>query len=95
MYYVTSQKLSSFPHLDSPRFSSWLDGLTVLSRFPHADQIISPGLEWIWQQRNSDGLWDFHPPAGGVPFFPLSESWRRVENRMIDCSVKVLLLLIK
>lgn len=54
--YRLLRDMVGFPSLDSPRFSSWLDGLMLLSRFPHAGQVISPSLEWIWQQRNSDGL---------------------------------------
>jgi hypothetical protein len=92
MYYATPQKLSEFPSVDSPRFSSWLDGLMVLSRFPRAGQVISPALDWIWQQRNSEGLWAYHPRPGVTPFFPLSEDWRRPYNRVIDCSIYVLLL---
>ena len=92
IYYVTSQKMSEFPGIDSPRFSSWLDGLMILSRFPQANQVILPALEWIWNQRNSQDFWDYRPPAGGTPFFPLSEDWRKPVGGMIDCSVKVLLL---
>ena len=93
MYYVTPQKLSEFPAINSSRFPSWLDGLMILSRFPRAKPLISPALDWIWKQSNCDGLWDYHPRSGATPFFPLSENWHCPDSRVMDSSVNVLLLL--
>jgi hypothetical protein len=95
IYYITPARISDFPSLDSSRFSSWLDSLLLLSRFHRSGRIIASAFAWIWEQRDAKGFWDFHPPVSGSPFFPLSENWRRSENRVIDCSVKVLLLLKK
>jgi hypothetical protein len=95
IYYITPARISDFPSPDSSRFSSWLDTLLLLSRFHRSGRIIFSAFAWILEHRNEKGLWDFHTLVGGSPFFPLSENWRRSENRIIDCSVKVLLLLKK
>lgn len=67
--------------------------LELLSFFPswrsHAENMI----EWLWAQRNSEGLWDFGPRASMSVYFPLSESWRKLKNRQHDWSTRVLALL--
>ena len=54
-------------------------------------------LNWIWTQRDERGFWDLGSQIARRPYtpFPLSESWRRPENRIIDCTVEMLTLLSK
>ena len=67
--------------------------LEILSRFPswrmHAENMI----DWIWTQRDSEGLWDFGSRASMSVYFPLSESWRKSKSRKQDWSTRVLTLL--
>lgn len=67
--------------------------LEILSYFPswrrHAGNII----EWLWEQRNKEGLWDFGPRASMSIYFLLSESWRKKRHRQHDWSTRVLTLL--
>jgi len=52
-------------------------------------------VNWIWAQRTPEGFWGLGSRIGRKPWtsFPLSESWRRRQNRVIDCTVEVLSLL--
>ena len=67
--------------------------LEIISLFPswrrHAGNIV----EWLWAQRNDEGLWDFGPRANMSVYFPLSESWRKEKYRQHDWSTRVLALL--
>jgi hypothetical protein len=46
-------------------------------------------------QRNEQGFWDLGSQVAHRPYssFPLSESWKRPENRVIDGTVEMLTLL--
>ncbi|HKZ95047.1 MAG TPA: hypothetical protein VJ249_10795 [Candidatus Bathyarchaeia archaeon] len=67
--------------------------LETLSYFPswrkHAGNVI----DWLWTNRNKEGLWDFGPRASMSVHLPLSESWRKSKKRQHDWSTRVLALL--
>ena len=95
IYYVTPRSLNRFPDIDSPTFPAWLDGLELISRFMNGRQVVSRALDWINAQKNSGGFWDLGPRARTSIYFPLSEDWRIPGKRVIDGSVRILLLLKK
>ncbi len=52
-------------------------------------------VEWLWNQRREDGLWDFGSPhggTGGTMHLRISESWRG-KHRTWDWTTQVLLLM--
>jgi hypothetical protein len=67
--------------------------LEIISLFPSWRRHASNIIEWLWAQRNKEGLWDFGPRASRSVYFPLSESWRKEKYRQHDWSVRVLVLL--
>ncbi len=92
IYYVYERSLAAFPRLEEKGFESWLHGQELLARFASWVEMAPAVLNWLWQQRDAEGLWDV-PAGGGRSFaFPLSESWRRTQNRRIDWSVTILRL---
>jgi hypothetical protein len=72
-----------------------LNGLDLLSRFSTRGEGFSKAVEWIWSQREADGLWEDKPSLSDPIWFPLSEDWRRVPRRRIDLGVRSLLCLQK
>jgi hypothetical protein len=93
MYYVCNQRLDELPHLEEKKFTSWLHGQEILARFGGWKAFASQILNWLWHQRNEAGLWDVGSNVAHTYSFPLSESWRRAESRVIDGSVKILCLM--
>ena len=93
IYYVCNQSLDTFPRLDDRKILPWLHGQEILARFEGWKAFAPDILNWLWSQRNETGLWDMGKSVDHSIAFPLSESWRRTSNRMIDCSVKILCLL--
>jgi len=67
--------------------------LEILSCFPSWREQGKSMVDWLWEQRNSEGLWDFGPRASMTVYFPLSESWRRKQQRQHDWTTRVLILL--
>jgi hypothetical protein len=97
IYYVYGKDISVLPPILSRDFGHWFYAHRLLSRFRLWKELAVDGLNWIWAQRAPEGFWDFGSKIGRKPYtgFPLSESWRRSENRIIDCTTSVLGLLSK
>jgi hypothetical protein len=71
----------------------WFSSLELLSHFPSWRKRARGAIDWLWAQRDGEGLWDFGPRSSWSFYFPLSESWRRRRARQHDWSIRVLALL--
>jgi hypothetical protein len=71
----------------------WLESMEILSRFHSWREVTAGALEWLWEQRNTSGLWDFREKVSKSFYFPLSDDWRKPGNRSVDHSTRVLALL--
>jgi len=86
--------LSSPPvHFLPGTLDRWFTSLELLSCFPSWRGFAKNVIDWLWAQRNEEGFWDFGPRASTSYYFPLSESWRKKQNRKYDYSTRVLTLL--
>jgi hypothetical protein len=72
---------------------SWLKSLEILCHYSTFREMAEPAVDWLWSQRNSEGLWEFGAKAKDPAYFPLSDNWRKAGSRMIDHSTRVLALL--
>lgn len=93
IYYVNSRRMDVFPGFQDKKIVSWLNGQEVLARFAAWKAFAPALLKELWGGRAEAGLWDLGKGTGHWDDLPLSESWRRIENRVIDSSVKVLCLM--
>lgn len=67
--------------------------LEILSYFPSWRRQSKSMVDWLWKQRNSEGMWDFGPRASMTVYFPLSENWRNSRNRQHDWTTRTLTIL--
>jgi hypothetical protein len=95
IYYVYDKVISMQPAILSKGFLGWSKAHRLLSRFHLWKHLAQDALNWIWAQRTSQGFWDLGSKVSRRPYssFPLSETWKRPENRIMDCSVEMLVLL--
>jgi hypothetical protein len=95
IYYVYGKDISVLPSIHSRDFWNWCRAHLLLSRFRLWQELSTEAVNWIWAQRSAQGFWDLGSKIYRKPFtsFPLSESWRRPENRIIDSTVEMLGLL--
>jgi hypothetical protein len=77
------------------RIQIWLESNEILSGFHSWRKVALEAIQWLWNQRNSDGLWDFVSKVSPCPYFPLSDDWRKTGNRSLDHSTRILVLLRK
>jgi hypothetical protein len=71
----------------------WLSSLESIAMFSSWRSVSMDAVEWIWDQRGEDGLWDFGKKRGRSPHLPISDNWRKKGNRQNDYSTRVLTLL--
>lgn len=83
------------PPLSKPGpLERWFASLEMLVRlFPRSAHLWNEWINWIWDQQDRSGLWDFGPRSPSSAFFPLADDWRRRDQRRMDWSARVLLLL--
>jgi hypothetical protein len=72
----------------------WLASLELFSQAtPKWACLAGEAITWLWKQRGDGGLWDLGARSVSSAFLPLSASWRRRQNRAIDWSTRIMILL--
>jgi hypothetical protein len=91
-YYDVSLKPKTTLHKPG-ELDRWFSSWELLAGMPRVEKYRHYALEWIGEQRNADGLWDFGARWRSSTFHPLSDSWRSGRGRIHDHSTRALLLL--
>lgn len=74
----------------------WLASHELLARgFPGWAGIAQDSMTWLWDQRNSEKLWDFGPKPLSLANLPLSDTWQKTTVRKVDWTTRVLCLMQK
>ncbi len=72
----------------------WLASCELLARgFPGWVNFAQDSMNWLWRQRNSEGLWDFGPKPLSLANLPLSDTWQKKNDRIADWTTRVLCLM--
>ncbi len=89
-----SQDMSRPPQCEYPlSVEAWLRSLEILMRFPRWRKHARDAGRWLWSCPGEDGLWDFGARSGAFHYFPLSDNWRKAQDRRNDWSTRVLIIL--
>ena len=91
--YIGRCRINQPPTEHPSSINCWFQSWEVLSHFPHWVEFAQPSIDWLWSQQNDNGLWDFGSRPARYGSLPLSDSWRKKNNRIFDWSTRVLLLL--
>lgn len=79
---------SAYPQVKTP-----LEVAELLSGFRSSKAVCEPFLQWLWERRYAQGLWDFGEKGGEIIEYPLSEDWRERQKRSIDYTTRILCIL--
>lgn len=90
MYYIYNKPLDILPECFASREAScYLAAIEVLAGYASAPAKLGFVAEWLETNRLEDGQWDMGVKAKDSVYFPLSDSWRKVDMRKADCTKRV------
>lgn len=90
MYYIYDRPLNHVPEVFASKDAScYLAAMEVFTGYETAKEKLSFVVEWLNDNKDEDGQWDFGPKANDGVYFPLSDSWRKAEDRKRDCTERV------
>lgn len=90
MYYIYDKPLNQVPGEFASRGAScYLAAMEVLAGYKAAKEKLSFVVEWLNDNKEENGQWDFGPKANDGVYFPLADSWRKAEHRKADCTERV------
>ena len=79
-----------FASLEASRFIAMLE---LLSRYDTAREKLGFAVDWINDNKDEDGQWDMGAKANDGVYFPVSDSWKKAEDRKADCTNRIKALL--
>jgi len=90
IYYIYGSRIAEVPaEFASKAANSYLTALEQLAGFSCAGEKLKFAVDWIYRHRDDNGGWDMGPSVKDGINFPLSNSWRKPEDRKRDCTVRV------
>ncbi|GHV06052.1 hypothetical protein FACS1894217_04000 [Clostridia bacterium] len=96
IYYIYESALDTLPEQFSSRKASrYLSAIELLSEYSLAPEKLGFVAAWLKNQQDQNGQWDMGSAVKDGIYFPLSDSWRKVDDRKRDCTIRVMKLLQK
>lgn len=90
IYYIYDKPLCQLPSEFNTKLSSrYIGAIELLSAYKNNVQKLEFVANWLMNNRNENGKWDMGGKVNDKVYFPLSDSWRKAENRENDCTYRI------
>lgn len=92
IYYIYDKQLSILPQTyKSKEASRYISAVELLSEYrnPGCKEKLMFVVEWLIINKEHEGYWDMETKAKDGVKFPLSDSWRKKELRIKDCTYRI------
>ena len=92
IYYIYEKQLSILPHVfKSKEASRYLAAIEILAEYrnPGCKEKLMYVVEWLNINKEHEGYWDMGTGVKDGVQFPLSDSWRKKEIRIKDCTYRI------
>ena len=90
IYYIYDKSLNMLPpEFKSKDASRYISAIELLTAYKRNLGKLSFVVDWLMNNQNENGKWDMGSKANDKIYFPLSDSWRKVEDREIDCTYRI------
>jgi len=92
IYYIYDRQLSILPEVfKSKEASKYIAAIELLSEYknPGCKEKLMFVVEWLNTQKEGEGYWDMGTTVKDGVRFPLSNSWRKKELRVKDCTYRI------
>lgn len=92
--YIYNNPVNVLPEVFPSKKASWyLFAIELLSAYDSAPKKLEFVVKWLLDNRDADGMWDMGASVKDGIHFPLSDSWRKPEDRKCDCTARIVKLL--
>jgi hypothetical protein len=96
IYYITGNPLYVLPEDFTSRGATYyLAAIEILADYKLAGSKLGFVVDWLKRQQDENGQWDMGAKVKDGVYFPLSDSWRKIEDRKRDCTERITNLLRK
>lgn len=96
IYYIYDKCLGILPEtFASKKTSYYLAAVEALAEYQQAREKLQFVAKWLIRNRDECGSWDLGTGVKDGVYFPLSDSWRKQEFRISDCTERISSLLQK
>ncbi len=90
IYYVYDRKIALLPKaFQSKEASRFLAAIELLAEYEASREQLIYVVKWLRENQNVNGKWDMGNVVNDKVYFPLSDSWRKVETREADCTERI------
>jgi len=92
IYYIYGSELAKLPaEFKTKDASRYIAAVELLAdyRNPGCREKLLFVADWLNNNREPEGYWDMGTAVKDGVYFPLSDSWRRKENRIKDCTYRI------
>jgi len=88
--YIYNGPVNVLPEVFMSKKASWyLYAMELLAAYSSAPKKLGFVVSWLLDNRDTDGMWDMGTVVKDGIHFPLSDSWRKPEDRRRDCTIRV------
>lgn len=88
--YIYDGLLTDLPEsFASKQTCKYLAAIELLAGYEKNKYKLKFVLDWLGENKNENGQWDLGRKAKDGIYFPLSDSWRKDENRKADCTERI------
>jgi hypothetical protein len=92
--YIYNEPLNDLPEaFSSLKASRYIAAMELLANYGSAPKKLAFAANWLLENRGADGMWDMGSAAKDGIYFPLSDSWRKPDERKRDCTARIKKLL--
>lgn len=89
IYYINSDNLYNLPLVfDSKKTICYLQAIKIISSYANPNDLTFV-CKWLDDYKNSDGYWDMPNLKPDGIIFPISDNWRKLENKLKDINVYI------
>jgi hypothetical protein len=96
IYYIYNKPLNTLPSdFQSKDALRFINAYSLIGEFSAHNDNTQRFVDWIYNNIGDDNMWDIGTKSKDNYVLPLSDSWRKVINRKIDCTITILKVLDK
>lgn len=90
IYYIHDKPIMELPKVfKSKEASQYLEAVEILSEYKSGKDRLGFVVDWLEDNKDEHGQWDFGVSAKDHLHFPLSDSWRKSSDRIKDCTYRI------